>query len=117
MRNILKLKMLQMPFSSKKIGIAETVKNIQDKIMSISQVVRLLLFRMMLNSLVLSSALVMVLPELLASIKFKLVKWSNSDQEFEEWPSTYKLIMLVLSSLVTIGKIKYYSEKFKKEIL
>ncbi len=36
MRNILKLRV---PFSSKKLGIADTAKVIQDKIMNITQIV------------------------------------------------------------------------------
>lgn len=38
MRSILKLRV---PFSSKKLGIADTAKVIQDKIMNITQVVHL----------------------------------------------------------------------------
>jgi|GEM_PF-7057543 len=52
-------------FSSKKLSIADTAKVIQDKIMNITQVVRFLLCRMMLNNSVQSSVLVTVLPELL----------------------------------------------------
>ncbi len=37
MRSLLKLRL---PFSSKKLGIADTAKVIQDKIMNITQVVR-----------------------------------------------------------------------------
>jgi hypothetical protein len=50
-------------FSSKKLGIADTAKVIQDKIMNITQVVSFILCRMMLNNSVQSSVLVMVLPE------------------------------------------------------
>jgi hypothetical protein len=52
-------------FSSKKLSIADTAKVIQDKIMNITQVVIIVLFRMMLNNSVQSSVSVMVLPELL----------------------------------------------------
>ena len=52
-------------FSSKKLSIADTAKVIQDKIMNITQVVRFVLCRMMLNNSVQSSVSVMVLPELL----------------------------------------------------
>ncbi len=73
-------------FSSKKLGIAETAKVIQDKIMNITQVVIFYLnSRMMLNNSVQSLVLVMVLPESLVLIKFKQVKWSNSDQVSEVW--------------------------------
>ena len=50
-------------FSSKKLGIADTAKVIQDKIMNITQVVSFILCRMMLNNSVQSSASVTVLPE------------------------------------------------------
>jgi hypothetical protein len=91
-------------FSSKKLGIAETAKVIQDKIMNITQVVIFYLnSRMMLNNSVQSLVLVMVLPESLVLIKFKQVKWSNSDQVSEVWPSTYKPTMSVSSSSVTTG--------------
>jgi hypothetical protein len=54
-------------FSSKKLGIADTAKVIQDKIMNITQVVIYYNYiqRMMLNNLVQSLVLVMVLQELL----------------------------------------------------
>jgi len=50
MRSLLKIKL---PFSSRKLGIADTAKVIQDKILGISQVVTNSLCRMMLNSMVL----------------------------------------------------------------
>ena len=50
-------------FSSKKLGIADTAKVIQDKIMNITQVVSFILCRMMLNNSVQSSVSVTVLPE------------------------------------------------------
>ena len=58
---------------------------------------------MMLKSLVLSLVLVTVLLELLDLIKFKLVKWFNSDLGLEVWHLTCKLIMSVSSSSVTTG--------------
>ena len=56
-------KAIKVPFSSKKLGIADTAKVIQDKIMNITQVVRNPLCRMMSNNSVQSSASVTVLPE------------------------------------------------------
>jgi len=53
-------------FSSKKLGIADTAKVIQDKIMNITQVVHFILSRMMLSNSELSSVSVTELPELLA---------------------------------------------------
>ena len=58
---------------------------------------------MMSSNSVQSSVSVTVLPESLASIKSKQVKWSNSDPESEVWPSTWKLTMSVSSSSVTTG--------------
>ena len=58
---------------------------------------------MMSRNSELSFQLVMVLLELLDLTKFKPEKWSNLDQELEVWPLTCKLIMLVSSSLETIG--------------
>ena len=53
-------------FSSKKLGIADTAKVIQDKIMKITQVVIIYFYnRMMLINSVQSSQSVTVLPELL----------------------------------------------------
>ncbi len=46
----------------------------------------------------------MVLLESSVSLRFKLVRWSSSAQVSRVWPSTWKPIMSVLSSLVTIGK-------------
>ena len=83
MRSVFKIKTL---FSSKKLGIADTAKVIQDKIMNITQVVlNIIMFRMMLKNLELSLVLVMVLPELLDLIKFKQVKWWSLDQVLEVW--------------------------------
>ena len=50
-------------FSSKKLGIADTAKVIQDKIMNITQVVRFVLSRMMLNNSVQLSVSETVSPE------------------------------------------------------
>ena len=51
-------------FSSKKLGIADTAKVIQEKIMNITQVVPHYLSRMTLRNSALSLALETVLPEL-----------------------------------------------------
>lgn len=64
---------------------------------------------MMSKNLVLSLVSVTVLPELLGLIKSRPVKWWSLDLVLEVWPSTWKLIMSVLSSSVTI-------DKFNKEI-
>lgn len=90
-------------FGSKKLGIADTAKVIQDKIMNITQVVLIFSCRMMSNSLVPSSVSAMVLPVWLDSTKFKQERWWNFAQESEVWLLTCKLIMLVLSSSVMIG--------------
>lgn len=47
----------------------------------------------------------MVLPEFSVSQRYKLVRWLSSAVESRVWPSTWKLIMSVLSSSVTIGKL------------
>ncbi len=57
----------------------------------------------MLKSLELSSVSVMVLLELLVSIRFKPEKWSNLDQASEVWPLTWKLITSESSFLEMIG--------------
>ena len=95
MRNIFRLfKPNQYLFSSKKLGIADTAKVIQDKILNISQVVIHISYsRTILKNLVQSSVLVMVLQELSDLIKFKQDRWCNSDQASEVWLSIYKLIM------------------------
>jgi hypothetical protein len=72
---------------SKKLGIAETAKVIQEKILNITQVVLSFLSRMTLRNSEQSSVLVTVLPELWDSTKFKPEKWSRSDQALEVWPS------------------------------
>ena len=72
-------------FGSKKLGIADTAKVIQDKIMNITQVVLISSYRMMSNSLVQSLVLVMVLLVWLDSIRFKQVRWWNFAQGFEVW--------------------------------
>ena len=74
-------------FASKKLGIAETTKVIQEKILSITQVVIIVRFRMILKNLELSSVLVMELLEFLDSTRFKPERWSNLDQELAEWLS------------------------------
>jgi hypothetical protein len=71
---------------SKKLGIAETAKVIQEKIMNITQVVLPFLYRMTLRNSELSSASVMVLLEWWDLTKFKPEKWYNSDQESGVWP-------------------------------
>ena len=97
-------------FSTKKLGIADTAKVIQDKILGITQSVNLIWLRMILKSLEQSSPLETVLLECLALLKSKQDRWSNSGQELEEWPWIWRLIMLEWSSSVTI-------ERFNKEIL
>ena len=82
---------------SKKLGIAETAKVIQEKIMNITQVVLPFLYRMTLRNSELSSASVMVLLESSDLQRFKQEKWSNSAVESREWLLTWKPIMLVLS--------------------
>lgn len=59
---------------------------------------------MILRNSVLWSQLEMVLPEFSVSPRSRLVRWLNSAAVSRVWPSTWKLIMLVLSSWVTIGK-------------
>jgi hypothetical protein len=75
-------------FSSKKLGIADTAKVIQDKIMNITQVVSQIsyIIRMMLNNSERSSVLETVLPESSASTRSKQVRWSSLGQAFEAWP-------------------------------
>ena len=103
MRSVFRVKSL---FSGKKLGIADTAKVIQDKIINITQVVLFLSSpRTTSRSSELSSALVMVLPELLDSTKSKPVKWSSSDLVSEVWLSTWKLTMWESSSSVMIGTI------------
>ena len=105
MRSVFRVKSL---FSSKKLGIADTAKVIQDKIINITQVVCFLSSpRTTSRSSELSSALVMVLPELLDSTKSKPVKWSSSDPASEVWLSTWKPTTWVLSSSVMIGTILF----------
>jgi hypothetical protein len=74
-------------FASKKLGIAETTKVIQEKILSITQVVIFVRFRMILKNLELSSVLVMESPEFSDLTKSKPERWSNLDQESAEWLS------------------------------
>ena len=100
MRGVLRL---ARSFSSKKLGIADTAKVIQEKIMNITQVVHLPLLRTMSRNSVLSSALETVLLELSASTRFRQEKWLSSDQVSEAWLSILKLTMLVSSSSEMIG--------------
>lgn len=88
---------------SKKLGIADTAKVIQEKIMNITQVVITPSLRTMSRSLGLSSALETVSQELSVSTKFRQEKWSSSAQELEEWPSTFKPTMSESSSSETTG--------------
>lgn len=73
---------------SKKLGIADTAKVIQEKIMNITQVVLRHPFRTTLKSSALSSALEMVSLVSSASTRFRQEKWLNSAQVSEVWPST-----------------------------
>lgn len=72
-------------FSTKKLGIADTAKVIQDKILNITQSVILNLFRMILKNLEQSSLLETVLLEFSDLLKSKQDRWLSSDQELEEW--------------------------------
>ena len=101
MRGLLRL--ARQGFSSKKLGIADTAKVIQEKIMNITQVVTNSSFRTMSKNSVLSSALETVLLELSDSTKFRLEKWSSSDQVSEVWHSIWKLTTSVSSSSEMIG--------------
>ena len=102
MRSLLKLRT---PFSSKKLGIADTAKVIQDKILGITQVVSTPLSRMMLNNSARSFQSVTVSPEWWDSTRCKPVRWSSSDPGSGGWPSTSKPIMSVSSSSETIGNL------------
>ena len=88
---------------SKKLGIADTAKVIQEKIMNISQVVLLPVARTTSRSSALSSALETVSPESSDSTRSRPEKWSSSAQASEEWPSTLKLTTSESSSSETIG--------------
>ena len=101
MRGLLRL--ARQGFSSKKLGIADTAKVIQEKIMNITQVVPIPSFRTMSRNSALSSVLETVLPELSDSTKFRQEKWSNLDQVSEVWLSIFKLTTSVLSSSEMIG--------------
>ena len=90
-------------FSGKKLGIADTAKVIQDKIMNITQVVLVALLRTTSRSSAQSSASVTVLLVWSASTRSRQVKWSSSVQASEVWPSTWKLTMSVSSSSETTG--------------
>lgn len=90
---------------SKKLGIAETAKVIQEKIMNITQVVHPYTRRMMSRSSELWLALVMVSPEWSDLTRSRPEKWWSSDQESEVWLSISKLTMSVSSSSETIGKL------------
>ena len=102
MRGLLRL--AKQGFSGKKLGIADTAKVIQDKIMNITQVVSAFLRRTMSKSSVLWSALVTVLPVSSDSTKCRPDRWSSSDQVSEVWLSTWKLTTSVSSSSEMIGK-------------
>ena len=88
---------------SKKLGIADTAKVIQEKIMNITQVVRIPSPRTTSNNSALSSALETVSPEWLDSTKSRQEKWSSSDQVSEVWHSTWKQTMSESSSSEMIG--------------
>ena len=90
---------------SKKLGIADTAKVIQDKIMNITQVVLPSAPRTTSKSSALSSASATVSPESSASTKSKPEKWSSSDQVSEVWPSISKPTMSVSSSSETTGTL------------
>jgi len=100
MRGVLRL---AQRFSSKKLGIADTAKVIQEKIMNITQVVPHSLPRTTSRSSALSSASATVSPELSASTRCRQEKWWSSDRASEEWPSISKPTTSVSSSSETIG--------------
>ena len=83
---------------SKKLGIAETAKVIQEKIMNITQVVPTSSLRMTSKSSEPSSASATVLPEWLDSIRSRPEKWWSSGQASGAWHSTLKPTMSVWSS-------------------
>ena len=85
MRSLLKLCNSSL-FSTKKLGIADTAKVIQDKILGITQSVHTILFRMISKSLEQLSPLETVLLECLDLLKSKQDRWLSSGQESEEWP-------------------------------
>lgn len=58
----------------------------------------------------------MVLPESSVLPRSKLVRWLSSAVASRVWPSTWKLIMLVLSCSVTIGKLSSSSSTVYREI-
>jgi F0F1-type ATP synthase beta subunit len=59
----------------------------------------------------------MVLPEFSVLPRSKPERWLSSAVESRVWPSTWKLIMLVLSSWVTIGKLSpFFLLTFHREI-
>lgn len=88
---------------SKKLGIADTAKVIQEKIMNITQVVTTLSSRTTSRSSALSSALETVSLELSASTRSRQEKWSSSARELEVWPSTFKPTMSESSSSEMTG--------------
>ena len=88
---------------SKKLGIADTAKVIQEKIMNITQVVLLVPSRTMSKNSALSSVLETVSPEWSASTRYRQEKWWSSAQALGEWLSIWKLTMSVSSSSEMIG--------------
>lgn len=113
------------PQMNKKPSIGDAVTILQSKVSSISQVVStsnrsrttnllntrlnrnpylLNLCRTIWRNSVLWFQLVMVLPECSVWPRFRLERWWSSAAVSRVWPLTWKLIMLVLSSWVTIGK-------------
>ena len=58
----------------------------------------------------------MVLPEFSVSPRSKLVRWLSSAVESRVWLLTWKLIMLVLSSLVMIGMFPLSLLNLNREI-
>ena len=94
MRSILKSSLWRYAFSTKKLGIADTAKVIQDKILNITQAVLSSSFRTILKSSEPSSRLETVLLVCSASPRCRQARWSSLDQESEVWHSTWRLIML-----------------------
>jgi hypothetical protein len=75
MRALLKPFLGKYAFSTKKLGIADTAKVIQDKILNITQSVHIFSFRMILKNLEQLFLLEMVLLVYLVLLKYKQDRW------------------------------------------
>lgn len=126
------------PQVNKKPSIGDAVTILQSKVSNISQVVsisesisrpfflsricvawiltsHIKYYRTIWKNSVLWSQLVMVLPESSVWPRSKQERWLSSAVESRVWLSTWKLIMLVLSSSVTIGKPPFRSHYPKRD--